>query len=38
MAGVLVVAAYAVIGSGSFVGMVSVTCGVGARCRTVLMC
>jgi hypothetical protein len=46
MAGVFVVAAYAVVGSGSVVGMVSVTCDVGARCwsllsirmRTVWMC
>ena len=38
MAGVFVVAAYAMVGSSSVVRRVSVTCGVEARCWTVLVC
>ena len=36
MPSVFVVAAYAVVGSGSVVGMMSVTCDVAARCWSVL--
>jgi predicted lysophospholipase L1 biosynthesis ABC-type transport system permease subunit len=38
MAGVLVVAAYVVVGATRLVRVVAVTRGVGARRRTVLVC
>jgi hypothetical protein len=38
MAGVFVVAGYGMVGSTSLVGIVTVTRGVGARRRTVLVC